>query len=83
MKCKCIKDWNQTTIKYLGKGKHSEPFEKTIFKKGDDCFYRNDNKQKIIYVADTEQHISRIDYYNMYVEELEQDEFNIHFEKNN
>ncbi len=76
-KCKCIKDYAVSTRKYLGNGKHSDPYMQTLFYTGNEYYYFK--RKEIYYVSENPKYLSDVSYYNTNVEELLENTFNQHF----
>lgn len=75
--CKCIKNYTQTAIDYLGNKKHSEIYDLIIFQEGKDYLWAN--KGNTYYVSSKKDYLRDINRWNIFVEEIDEDIFKEHF----
>jgi len=72
-KCKCVKDYKVTARK----DKNDPVFLLTIFNNNEEYYFYN--KGELFYVTTKPNYLKDMDRYNIFIEELSEDEFDNHF----
>jgi len=75
--CKCTKNFQVSTIDYLGNKQHSPVYFKPIYTNGDYYYYFND--KYYYYVSTDKKYLRDMNYYHDDIEVMDQDVFDEHF----